>query len=99
MSGTETSEVVDSDVEEDFVISRPIQDVINRYEERVDEIKEEHDFLSLIKAESLKRQMTLYPSLELVKHQVCYLFLILITHFRRKESVFLALIHFCRLKT
>ncbi len=70
MSGTETSEVVDSDVEEDFVISRPIQDVINRYEERVDEVKEEHDFLHLIKAESLKRQMTLYPSLELVKNQV-----------------------------
>mmetsp|Transcript_53304 Transcript_53304/g.111224 ORF Transcript_53304/g.111224 Transcript_53304/m.111224 type:complete len:679 (-) Transcript_53304:358-2394(-) len=73
MSGTDTSdvtEVVDSDVEEDFVISRPIQDVINRYEERVDEVKEEHDFLNLIKAESLKRQMTLYPSLELVKHQI-----------------------------
>jgi hypothetical protein len=88
MSSTETSEVVDSDVEEDFVISRPIQDVINRYEERVDEVKEEHDFLNLIKAESLKRQMTLYPSLELVKHQVCHLLLNLIVHIRKERPSF-----------
>ena len=52
------------------MISRPIQDVINRYEEQVDEVKEEHDFFRLIKAESLKRQMTLYPSVELLTNQV-----------------------------
>ena len=74
-ANSELNEVVDSDVEEDFVISHPIQDVINRYEERVDEVKEEHDFFRLIKAESMKRQMTLFPSMDLLKHQVWLHFL------------------------
>ena len=69
LSGSE-SECIDAEAEEEVDIPRPIQDVINRYEQRVDEVKEEHDFFHLLKAEGLKRQMALYTFMDDMKQQV-----------------------------